>query len=411
MWQSCAVNPQKVPATVLAFTLCLALTGCSGGSTKTLTWWSLPDRVGADSLARRCSDIADGYRVEVRTLSPLLADRRADVIRRLSADDHGVDILSLDSALTAEFAAAGYLRALPADLRSQAGLLPRAVSAASYKGTLVAVPWWVDPQLLWFRGAAAESAGVDTTKSISWDALLAGANRVRASVQFDDPDGTGMSDWVRGLLAESGGVVLRGTSRKPQVGLAGDAGRVAAGIVQFYAGSGLGSGPSAQAFGEFAGSHGAFLVARSSAKTAPALASVASDMRALPYPVIGGRSVSPLAGAALAVPTASDAPKAAFAAVRCLTSESAETEAMRNSGRGAARTSVYTRTPVTKAVPHADVLLKAARTGVNVPSTPHWHLAEAGLRMTWTPLSSVKPAVTPKQSQQAVTDLVAGGLR
>jgi hypothetical protein len=97
--------------------------------------------------------------------------------------------------------------------------------------------------VLWFRGAAAEHAGINTSRAVSWDALLSGADRIRASVQFDDDDGTGLSDWVRALVAESGGTVIKGTGREPKIGMGGDAGRVAAGIVQYYAASGLGIGP------------------------------------------------------------------------------------------------------------------------------------------------------------------------
>src|SRR5689334_6540623 len=188
------MSPRKAIATALALTFATALAGCGSAPAKTLTWWTLPDRVGATALARDCSDLGNGYRIEVRPLPTALDDRRADLIRRLSARDDSVDILSLDSALTAEFAAAGFLAPLPSRLRSTSGLIPRAVEAASYKGTMVAVPWWIDPQVLWFRGAAAERAGIDTTKAVSWDKLLSGANRIRASVQFADADGTGMSD-------------------------------------------------------------------------------------------------------------------------------------------------------------------------------------------------------------------------
>ena len=189
---------------VLALTLSASLAGCGGNRTKTLTWWTLPDRVGEEALAQQCSDVARGYRVEVRVLSPLLRDRRADLVRRLSAGDDDIDILTLDSALTAEFAAAKFLAPLPEALRSDAGILETAAESATYRGKLVAVPWWIDPQLLWFRGASAERAGIDTNRPVSWDALLAGADRMRASVQVDDADGTGVSDWVLGLVAESG---------------------------------------------------------------------------------------------------------------------------------------------------------------------------------------------------------------
>jgi multiple sugar transport system substrate-binding protein len=405
------VRTRHVIAIVLALTFAASLSGCGGGSTKTLTWWTLPDRVGEDALARDCSDIGNGYRVEVHTLSDSLADRRADLIRRLSAHDDSVDILTLDSALTAEFAAAKYLAPVPRSLTQTTGVVPTAVEAATYRGKLVAVPWWVDPQLLWFRGAAAEHAGIDTSRPVTWDALLAGANRIRASVQFDDANGTGLSDWVRALVAEAGGTVLKGTGRKPSIGLGGDAGRVAAGLVQLYASSGLGVGPSPTALREFAGTKGAFLLAPASARTAQDVVGIAPDMRPIRYPVIGAVSRSPLAGAALTVPAYSKDRKAAFEAINCLSSAESQGEIMRNSGRGAALVSVYSAAEVRRAVPYADTLLAAAREGLNVPSSPYWHLAEEAIAKSWSPLSSVAANHTPKESAAAVADIVAGGLK
>jgi multiple sugar transport system substrate-binding protein len=396
---------------VLALTLSASLAGCGGNQTKTLTWWTLPDRVGEEALARRCSDVAEGYRVEVHVLPSLLRDRRADLVRRLAAGDDDIDILTLDSAFTAEFAAAGFLAPLPDALASDAGIIPTAAEAATYRDKLVAVPWWVDPQLLWFRGASAERAGIDTNKPVSWDSLLAGADRIRASLQVDNADGTGVSDWVLGLVEESGGQVISGTGRHPKVGLNSDAGRVAAGIVQFYMASGLGDGPSDRALSEFAGTRGAFLLARASARTAREVVAVAADMRPLRYPVIGGVSKSPMAAAALAVPKSSDNRKAAFAAVNCLTSADSQAEIMVNSGRGAAQSSVYQDGEVRRVVPYAQTLLTAARAGINVPSTPYWHLAERAIDSAWTPLSAVAPNHTPKESAKAVASLVGGGLR
>jgi multiple sugar transport system substrate-binding protein len=118
-----------------------------------------------------------------------------------------------------------------------------------------------------------------------------------------------------------------------------------------------------------------------------------------------------MAAAALAVPATSENRKAAFAAVKCLTTAEAQAEVMVNSGRGAARTSVYEDANVQRVVPYAQTLLSAARDGVNVPSTPYWHLAEKAITSAWTPLSAVAPSHTPKESAEAVANLVSGGLR
>jgi multiple sugar transport system substrate-binding protein len=118
-----------------------------------------------------------------------------------------------------------------------------------------------------------------------------------------------------------------------------------------------------------------------------------------------------MAAAALAVPASSESRKAAFAAVTCLTSADAQAEIMVNSGRGAARSSVYQYGNVRRVVPYASTLMSAVRDGVTAPSTPYWHLAQKAIDSAWTPLSAVAPNHTPKESADAVATLVSGGLR
>ena len=260
-------------------------------------------------------------------------------------------------------------------------------------------------------GTAAERAGIDTTKAINWDDLLAGAERLGTTLQIDDPDGNGLADWVRALIAGAGGTFLEGTGREPALGLATDAGRVAAGIVQFYAGAGIGPGPAPDALARFASPAGGFLLASAAVVKDPVLATIVSDMKAVAYPVIEGGSVAPLSGVSLAVPKDAADVDRAFEAVVCLTSEVSQQQLMIGSGHGAARADVYKAEDVKTALPSSEVALKAVASGVNVPATPYWQRVRAGLRDTWTPISRVSPSTTPDESQVAIADLVGGGLR
>ena len=393
----------------------LAMAGCGASgsdSPDVLHWWVVPDRVDARSLAETCS--ANGeYSIEIELLSPGIDQRRTEIVRRLAAGDGSIDILSLDTSLTAEIAAAGYLAPVPDEVEQTVsdGALPKALEAASLGDRLVAAPWWLDPQVLWYRGTAAERAGLDTTKPISWDDLLAGAERLGTTLQIDDLDGSGLSDWVRTLVSAAGGTILDGSGREPKIGLATDAGRVAAGIVQFYAGAGIGPGPSPDARSDFAGARGGFLLASSSVVTDPVLSSVVPDMKAVPYPVVGGESIAPLSGVSLAVSDDAADPALAYDAVSCLASAESQQKLMIASGHGATRESVYEADEVKEAVASSPVALEAVKSGVNVPATPYWQRVRAALRDTWLPISGVSPSTTPAESQRAVTNLVAGGLR
>ncbi|MGH3474736.1 MAG: ABC transporter substrate-binding protein, partial [Aeromicrobium sp.] len=316
---------RRVVVGAALITMSLTLAGCAGSesdSARVLSWWVVPDRVDARTIAESCSSDG-GYTIELEQLPAGIDQRRTAVVRQLAAGNDAIDILSLDTSLTAEMAAAGYLAAVPSEVEPTLteGVLPKAVEASTHGDRLVAAPWWLDPQMLWYRGTAAERAGLDTTKAISWDDLLAGAERLGSTLQIDDPDGTGIGEWVRALVAASGGTILDGDGRDPKVGLATDAGRAAAGIVQFYAGAGIGPGPSPDARAEFAGARGGFLLASSAIVTDPVLSAVGADMKAVPYPVVEGKSVAPLSGVSLAVPEDARDPDLAFEAVTCLASE------------------------------------------------------------------------------------------
>jgi multiple sugar transport system substrate-binding protein len=393
----------------------LTLAGCAGtesASPRVLRWWVVPDRVEARSIAETCSSTGD-YQIALEQLPAGIDRRRTEIVRQLSADDGAIDILSLDTSLTAEIAAAGYLAEMPSGVEAEVseGVLPKAVEAATYDDQIVAAPWWLDPQLLWYRGTSAERAGLDTTKPISWDDLLGGAERLGSTLQIDDPDGSGLADWVRALVAGSGGTILEGQGRDPKVGLATDAGRAAAGIVQFYAGAGIGPGPSPDARAEFAGARGGFLLASSDIVADPVFSSVVSDMKAVPYPVVEGESVAPLSGVSLAVPKDAADPDLAYEAVTCLASAESQQKMMMGSGHAATRSSVYEVEEVKNAVSSSEVTLKALSSGVNVPSTPYWQRVRAALRDTWLPITGVSPSTTPEDSQRAVTVLVGGGLQ
>jgi multiple sugar transport system substrate-binding protein len=409
------VNRRGVVGAVLVLTSSI-LAGCGGSETKgppVLHWWVTPDRVDARAIADRCSSESDSYSIELEPLPTGIDQRRTEIVRRLSAGDDAIDILSLDSSLTAEMSAAGFLAPVPSDVEGEvaAGAHEKAIEAASYRNRLVAAPWWLDPQVLWYRGTSAERAGIDTTKPVSWDDLLAGAERLGTTLQIDDPDGNGLIDWVRALVAGAGGTFLEGSGREPALGLATDPGRAAAGIVQFYAGADIGPGPAPDALAQFASPGGGFLLASAAAVKDPLLASIVSDMNAVGYPVIEGGNVAPLSGVSLAVPENATDVDTAFEAVVCLTSKESQQQMMIGSGHGAARTDVYESEDVKSALPSSEVALKALENGVNVPRTPYWQRVRAGLRDTWTPISRVSPSTTPDESQLAIADLVGGGLR
>lgn len=382
----------------------------TSGSAPTLNWYVGPDRVDAAALAKACT--TGDYTIAVKQLPTNINDRHAALVRRLAAKDTSIDVLSLDSEFTAEFAAAQYLAPVPDDLAPaySKDIVPTALAAATYDGSLVAVPWWFDPQLLWFRGNTAERAGLDTTKASNWDDLIAGAHRLGVTVQIEDRDGTGLADWVNALVADSGGKVVDGTGRRAKVGLDSDAGKAAAGVVEFYRQSHVGPGPSKDALSVFAAGDGGFLLAPASVISDPALAAVAPDMGWAPYPAVDTSSIAPLSGVELAVPLYAAHSDLSYRAISCLTSASSMSAVMTSSGHSASRLTTYDDPAVAAAYPMADVTKVAVASGQSVPVTPYWHLVRAGIDESWTPLKKVTAADTPADSQKVVRAALRGEL-
>jgi multiple sugar transport system substrate-binding protein len=378
-----------------------------------LHWYVGPDRVDAEALAEACTDVSEGaYRLEVERLPTDVDERHAMLVRRLAAKDTSIDLLSLDSAFTAEFAAAQLLAPVPDDLAPaySEGIAPKALAAATYDDQLVAAPWWFDPQLLWFRGNVAERAGLDTSKPIAWDDLLAGAERLGVTVQIEDRDGSGLAEWVNALVAGAGGTLLEGTGRDATVGLAGDPGREAAAVAEYLAETGVGPGPSPDALTEFASSDGGFLLGSSSIISDPDVAPVAADLGWAAYPTVAGKSVAPLSGVALAVPLYAPESALSYDAITCLTGPESMSALMTNAGHSASRTATYEAEDVVAGYPMAEVTKAAVESGAAVPSTPYWQLVRTALEESWQPLAEVTVDDTPRESQAAVRRRLSGGL-
>lgn len=394
----------------------LLLGACGGGpaddtvdGVPVLHWYVGPERADVDALAQTCSEGSGGdYRIEVERLPDDVDQRHASLMRRLLARDDSIDLFSMDTAWSAEMAAAQVLAPVPEDLKAPFAqdVAPAALRSVTVDGLAVAAPWTFDPWLLWWRGATAERAGLDTTEPVSWDDLLTGAERTGRQVLVDDPDGEGLAAWVNALVVGAGGTLLKGGGRTPDVGLDTAAGRTAAGIVGRLGRSGLGATPSRDTAEQFA-RRGGFVLAPSSFVSDPAVAPVAGDLQWTAFPQVDGTAAAPSSGVALAVPLYARDTTLSYEAISCLTSDDLLATVMTGSGHSAARLSAYDLDAVKSGYPLADVTRPAVETAAVLPATPFWPRVRAALEVTWTPLSAVDGA-TPRRSQAAVVDAVGG---
>src|SRR3954452_18439155 len=164
--------PRRLRTVALMGALVLPLLAAcgNGDSTPTLTWYINPDNGGQARLAKKCSE-GKPYHVTIQTLPNDASQQREQLVRRLAAEDSSIDLMSLDPPFVAEFAQAGFLADVPDDLaeRGTDGVVQGAIDGATWNDEIVAVPFWANTQVLWYRMSVAEAAGLDMTQPVTWD--------------------------------------------------------------------------------------------------------------------------------------------------------------------------------------------------------------------------------------------------
>lgn len=401
-------NRARALAGLLAAALMGSACSVSGASPGVLNWYVTDADLGAQVLAGSC-DVGD-VEIKVHEL-PKDTDRaHSEIVRRLQADGASIDLLSVDGALIPELGEAGFLRPVPGVNRAAVseGVVPAALAQVTVDDKLYAVPWLFDPQLLWFRSVTAERAGIDTSKPVTWEQLIQGADRLGVTLQVDDGNGTGLGEWVAALMAASGGTVVDGVTSNATVGLDSEAGRAAASTIEFYRESEVGPGPVDDAVEAFSGTGGGFLIAPGSAWSDPAIAALGNEVDAVAYPRVGDTAVPPANGRALAISDASEKVAEARTLIECLTSTETMTALVSATGHGPARMSILADESVASNLIVADAMLASMKSAKTVPVTPYWNSIRRAIDDTWAPLASVTTDGTPAESQRAVEAALAG---
>src|ERR1700722_2025547 len=172
------------------------------------------DAATFSAVAQRCTDQFGGrFTVRHVTLPRATDDQRVQLARRLSANDHTVDVIAMDVIWTAEFAEAGWVLPLSDDPAHRAeadattDTLPGPLSTATWRHRLYAAPVSTNTQLLWYRpdlinkppetwsGVLAEAARLHAAGGPSWIGVQANQNE-------------GVVVWFNTLLESAGGQVL-----------------------------------------------------------------------------------------------------------------------------------------------------------------------------------------------------------
>lgn len=415
-----------------AATTLVGLTACGGSEDSTrLTWYINPDGGGSNpegggqaQIAAQCTDQADGaYSIEVQLLPNSASDQRQQLLRRLAGGDSGVDLMSLDPPFIPEFSQAGFLAPVPEDMVETftEDRVESSVVASEWDGQLVAVPFWANTQLLWYRKSVAEAAGLNIEGgNVTWQQLVEAAESQDVTIGVQANRYEGYMVWINALVAGAGGEILVNPGPDLddiELGLDSDAGRVAADIVRSVSDAGVG-GPSMGTSDETVALNlfqdpdtSGFLVNWPYVWAAFPANGVEfiDDIGWAVYPATSdeGEPAPPFGGISIGVGAFTEDPDLAYQAAECITSHEHQVLYMTGTGNPASRAAVFDEPEVVEQFPMADVIRESLEQAVPRPQTQFYGDLSTAIQRVWSPPSGVTEN-TPAESSELVLQVLRG---
>jgi len=388
-----------------------------------LTWYINPDSGGQDEIARRCTEAAEGrYDIETALLPREATEQRQQLVRRLAAGDPSIDLMSLDPPFIPEFAEAGFLAPIPEDVaqRVSEGVVESALAGSTWKDELVAVPFWANTQLLWYRKSVAEAAGLDMSQPVTWDQLVQAAQDQDRLLGVQGIRAEALTVWINALVESAGGSVITVPSADPdslELGLTAEPAQMAAEVMKEVSESGV-TGPALSTANEdanatgFESEDGGFMVnwpfvwprAQQAVEGGTLEASVPEDYGWTIYPQVveGEESRPPYGGINLGIGAFSENPDLAFEAAECITTAENQAYYFVTNGNPASKASVYDDPKVTEAFPMAPVILESLEQAAPRPQTAYYSEVSTSLQRVYHPTSSVEPGETGEEAADLI---------
>ncbi len=427
-WRRARRRPVAAAAAHALGSALLAACG-SQSSIPTLNWYINPDNGGQERLAEKCVAASNGaYQVDIQTLPTDASQQREQLVRRLAAKDSSIDVMSLDPPFVAEFANAGFLRPFSSQDAAALteGVLKGPLETTNWNNQLVAAPFWANTQLLWYRKAAAQAAGVDPTAAdFTWDQMIKAAESQHKVIGVQANRYEGYMVWINALVVSAGGQIVgdvqAGKNAKPEIN--SPAGDAAAQIIGDLARSpaappAMSTAGEEEARSAFQGDTGMFMVnwpyvysaAKADVPAGATTQAVVDDIGWARYPEVnsGEASRPPLGGINLAIGNFTKYPQQALDLVKCVTSLQSNIEYMLDSGNPAAKGAAYDDPKVRAAYPMADLIRNSINDAGPRPVTPYYNDVSTSVQITWHPATSVHAPQTPEETATFMTDVLQG---
>jgi multiple sugar transport system substrate-binding protein len=416
-------------ATAVLTSVLAACGGGGDGGPPDLTWYINPDSGGQAEIASRCTDAAGGrYAITVAQLPRESSEQRQQLIRRLAANDTSIDIMSLDPPYIPEFAQAGFLADVPDEVEQRVtqDAVESAIEGSTWNDELVAVPFWANTQLLWYRKSVAEQAGLDMTQPVTWEQIVQAAQDTGTTLGAQGIRAEALTVWVNALIESAGGSIIEEATEDPAdtvLGLESEPAERAAEVIALVADSGV-TGPAFSTAGEdanvvgFESEDAGFMVnwpfvwgrALSAVEGGTLDRSVPDDYGWAVYPrvVEDQPAAPPYGGINLAVGASSLHPDLAYEAIECITTTENQAYYMTTNGNPASDTAVYDDPEVLEVFPMAPVILESLELAASRPQTAYYSEVSGSIQRTYHPPSSVTPGATGPEAAELIRAVLAG---
>jgi multiple sugar transport system substrate-binding protein len=406
----------------------LAACGSDDGGASTLTWYINPDSGGQAEIASRCTEEAGGaYTIRTAQLPRESSQQREQLVRRLAAEDDSIDLVSLDPPYIPEFAEAGFLAPVPDDVaeRVTEDVVQSAIDGSTWNDELVAVPFWANTQLLWYKKSVAEAAGLDPeNEPVTWEQLVAAAEDQGTTIAAQGIRAEALTVWLNALVESAGGSIIEETADDPadiRLGLESEAAVAAAEVMSSVSEVG---GPAFTTAGEdanvtdFEEGDAGFMVnwpfvwgrALSAVEAGTLDQSVPEDYGWAQYPRVteDEPSAPPYGGINIVVGAFSQNVDAAYEAAECIVSEENQAYYFTTNGNPAAKASVYDDPEVIEVFPQAPVIRESLENAAPRPQTVYYSEVSGALQREYHPATSIDPQEVGTQANDLITSVLAG---
>jgi multiple sugar transport system substrate-binding protein len=359
-----------------------------------------------------CNAQAGGrYEIKYQVLPRSADEQRVQLVRRLAAEDSGMDVLGLDVTWTQEFASAGWLLEWTGERRTEAerGTLAGPLDTARYEDKLYAAPKNTNVQLLWYRTDLVSQPPRTWDEMINFALGLKGRGQpyrvITMGAQYE-----GLVVLYNTLVASAGGQILNSDGTKAVF----DAGAVRAlEVLRNFATAGVTTSSFSntiedQARLDFQSGAGAFqlnwpFVYPAMQEAEPEMAKKVKWAR---FPGVDPNTPSKvtIGGTNLAVSRYSEHPEESFEAATCLRNPEHQKFSAINDGVPPTIESVYAEPEMAEAYPMRDTILAELKDAATRPLSPAYQNISTVLSATLSPLSAIQPERTADEMRKAAQD-------